>query len=649
MSGVTFLNQSGGLEASITHSVDYLQARAVPDGALSIQAVVHEGRVGWSYAHRGWNGGWDDSLRTFRPLTVGDGPKFLCMFRGIQIYYTHPIDIYSDLSVIFLVESPIKAESLSAYLGVPCVAIYGCAMWRASKGVAVLHPDLIRLRAYNALAEWVVMFDGDVATNANVAREAAFLSSGLSLFSITHKFLKLPELELGSGADDWVVDCIAKGLPPEQALRQLGLQPVVAREPPSMAAAKCGLQTRTNENGALIIPKNFYNLCAALKNHEEWKGKLSTDEYLGPRYNEKAIDQTDLFGLATKWAESTIWYGDLIGVDRMAGAMQHELNSHKTNVLKTYLDDLNSPEVVGMTERFATECLGVEKDMQAEYIHLLRCFGVALMARIYKPGSKFDGILILQGHEGLGKTWMLERLLGTQFSTIQKGMKDIKDIYRSMRGSAVVIFDELVGFNKADMEELWSLASETEIKFIDKYQTYATEFLSHSVFVGTTAKTNWDYSRSGEGARRYMIIKCKGVERQDGAMRFSMAWLEANREALLAEWRDLYLKGLEYWKYEGIAKEIRASVRVENPHIERLKDILNGDAGRQFTRDVERKICYVISATQATIMLNFSNPTRTQVNDVASALREMGFESTRVYNSETQKKEDRYVIERSLL
>ena len=173
---------------------------------------------------------------------------------------------------------------------------------------------------------------------------------------------------------------------------------------------------------------------------------------------------------------------------------------------------------------------------------------VAAVARIYKPGIKFDSVLVLNGPQGCGKSTFFGKL-GKQWysdSLTIGDMKDGKTAAEKLQGYWLLELGELAGIKKVDVETVKSFVTRAD----DKYrQAYASVVDSHPracVIVGST-NSEGGFLRDVTGNRRFWPVhvtgqgKYRGWDLDDTTV--DQIWAEAIE--LYQGGEELYLKGEE--------------------------------------------------------------------------------------------------------
>lgn len=143
-----------------------------------------------------------------------------------------------------------------------------------------------------------------------------------------------------------------------------------------------------------------------------------------------------------------------------------------------------------------------------------RCWLKAAIKRLYEPGCMWDQMLILYDRQGgTGKTKIFERLsLDNYAMNIDISNKDGISV---MNTAWIINFDELARFDKKDMNMLKTfITTRMDVNRL-AYARYAKEFKRHCVFCGTTNEQFFLRDYTSERERRFWIMNCNGVRRDD--------------------------------------------------------------------------------------------------------------------------------------
>lgn len=135
---------------------------------------------------------------------------------------------------------------------------------------------------------------------------------------------------------------------------------------------------------------------------------------------------------------------------------------------------------------------------------------VAAIARIYKPGTKFDSILVLNGAQGMGKSTLFA-LLGKQWFSDSLSIADMKDktAPEKLQGYWLLEISELTGMKKVDVETVKSFITRTDDKFRQAYGVSVESHPRSCVIVGTT-NSDGGFLRDITGNRRFWPVRVSG-------------------------------------------------------------------------------------------------------------------------------------------
>lgn len=141
-----------------------------------------------------------------------------------------------------------------------------------------------------------------------------------------------------------------------------------------------------------------------------------------------------------------------------------------------------------------------------DYVHAVtRKTLCAAVARVFKPGIKFDTMLTLIGGQGMGKTSFFERLGGAWFSNSMPTFKG-KEAMESLQGVWILEVGEMAAMKKAESEEVKNLLSKTRDNFRVAYGRRGEIFPRQCIIVGTTNKK--EIFRDTTGNRRFWPVDC---------------------------------------------------------------------------------------------------------------------------------------------
>ena len=175
--------------------------------------------------------------------------------------------------------------------------------------------------------------------------------------------------------------------------------------------------------------------------------------------------------------------------------------------IKDYLSTL-SWDGIPRLDSLLIDYLGAE---DSEYVRAVtRKTLVAAIARIYKPGTKFDFILVLNGPQGMGKSTLFA-LLGKQWFSDSLSISDMKDktAPEKLQDYWLLEISELTGMKKVDVETVKSFITRTDDKFRQAYGVNVESHPRSCIIVGTT-NSDGGFLRDITGNRRFWPVCVNG-------------------------------------------------------------------------------------------------------------------------------------------
>lgn len=180
---------------------------------------------------------------------------------------------------------------------------------------------------------------------------------------------------------------------------------------------------------------------------------------------------------------------------------------------------------------------------------------VAAVARVFRPGIKFDYVLTLVGPQGIGKSTLLGKLgkswYSDSFGTIQG-----KEAFEQIQGVWIVEMGELAGLRNAELETVKHFITKREDRYRVAYGRRVENFPRQCVLFGTT--NNRGFLRDATGNRRFWPVDALQEERTKDVFG-DLTEYEINQ--VWAEARDYYRQGEPLYlsaELEAVANAIQA-------------------------------------------------------------------------------------------
>jgi predicted P-loop ATPase len=220
---------------------------------------------------------------------------------------------------------------------------------------------------------------------------------------------------------------------------------------------------------------------------------------------------------------------------------------HAFHPVRKYLNNLKW-DGVKRVETLLIDYLGAE-DTEITRV-FARKFLAAAVARIMRPGIKFDSILLLVGDQNLGKSLIGKKLARDYFDDSLYTVKG-KDAMEALRGFWILEMPEMHATRRADLETVKQFISKQKDSYRPAYGRHIKTYARQCVFIGTT--NDRAILKDKTGNRRFWTVECK--KKKDNTLIENLTnetvdqiWAEAM--LIYESGETLWLKGSEYEKAE---------------------------------------------------------------------------------------------------
>lgn len=250
-------------------------------------------------------------------------------------------------------------------------------------------------------------------------------------------------------------------------------------------------------------------------------------------------------------------YG-ITGKDRIFDAVNVVAAENSFHPVRDYLDGC-AWDGVPRVDTLLIDYLGAEDNAYVRAV--TRKSLAAAVARIYRPGCKFDYMLTLQGKQGLGKSAFIAKLGGRWFSDSFTTMQG-KDAYEQVQGVWIMEVGELAGMRKAEAETIKLYISKQVDRFRPAYGRRLQEFPRQCIFIGTTNETQ--FLRDTTGNRRFWVVNTPNTPARS-------MWDDLTPDEVRLIWAEaveIYKAGETLYlprDLEAMAREIQETYEEENP------------------------------------------------------------------------------------
>lgn len=213
--------------------------------------------------------------------------------------------------------------------------------------------------------------------------------------------------------------------------------------------------------------------------------------------------------------------------------------------IREYLDNLPSWDNTSRVDTLLIDYFGADDTTYTRAVS--RKSMVAAVARVYRPGTKFDSVPILNGPQGIGKSTFYAKLAGDWFSD-SLTLTDMKDKAgpEKLQGYWILELGELAGMKKTDVETVKSFISRVDDKYRASYGVNVENHPRQCIIVGST-NTESGFLRDITGNRRFWPVRVNGNAKKKSWQltkeEVSQIWAETL--VVYAKGEKLYLEGDE--------------------------------------------------------------------------------------------------------
>ena len=292
---------------------------------------------------------------------------------------------------------------------------------------------------------------------------------------------------------------------------------------------------------------------------------------------------------------------------------------HRRNPVADYLDGL-SWDGVARLETWLQTVYGVPDDTYHRTVGSLLLRG--MVNRAYRPGCKFDYMVVLEGPEGARKSSSL-RVLAT--GTIEPGhnsvfgdaaifhQKNPRDRSDLIRGKWLNEVAELSGMNKQSAEDVKQFITIQADEYRAAYARLSQSYPRTGVLVGTSNPKDW--LRDATGGRRFLPVATSGLADTE--------WLIDHRDQLFAE---AVVRKDEPLFLSGEAKDLADAQVDERRKEDPWDDLLEGVRPDQVVGDEDRLANETVWAVLDVPKAQRTGP---MLDRLISRMRRLGWEKGR--------------------
>jgi len=220
---------------------------------------------------------------------------------------------------------------------------------------------------------------------------------------------------------------------------------------------------------------------------------------------------------------------------------------------------------------------------------------VAAVARIFRPGIKFDYVLTLIGPQGAGKSTLPAKMAGEWFSDSFPNLNDQKEAMSQIQGSWIIEIGELAGLRKASVETIKHFVRKQVDKFRKAYGKKNGKYYRQCIFIATTNTRQFLTDQTGNRCFWPVDVFPENIVKNIHELS------ENERKQLWAEAVHYFNKGEKLYLPHDIEEEayrIQEDHMFEDEWFDIIQDYLDSPAAdeNEWTDDTE-KVLMRVNAT----------------------------------------------------
>ncbi|MGN7470359.1 VapE domain-containing protein [Brevibacillus sp. SAFN-007a] len=271
-------------------------------------------------------------------------------------------------------------------------------------------------------------------------------------------------------------------------------------------------QTKLEQHHKTGMPLPTAGNVELILTHDVWRGVLAYDAFGNSEVIRKPLpwrglerpgrDYEPWLGADDKRLQH--WFSKVYGISSaklIQNAFTEVVHKNTFHPIKAYLESATW-DGVPRAERIFSVYLGAPDTYYVRQV--TRKMLLAAVTRLYRPGCKFDQMLVLVGPQGAGKSSLLAKLGREWFSDSLRTFEN-KEAGEHLQSGWIFEIGELSAMKKSEVEEVKAFLSKTEDRYRVAYDRQVSEFPRKCVFFGTT--NTRDFLRDATGNRRFWPVE----------------------------------------------------------------------------------------------------------------------------------------------
>lgn len=520
-----------------------------------------------------------------------------------NIPYIHPRTLELSGDYIVCCEGEKKTAAVIKNLQIPAFGIGGCQMWRDPSGSGSIHPWIRRL--IGDRKRLLIIPDGDVLRydicNAYGTFAAAVAEAGIEV-ELLHPTGKIDDLLVG-----W----------PESKRRELFESlPRLSRndlvQSPTSLAKRYNLAFKQDAKGTVTVHQHSANVMRLMEEHQGfpkiWRNTDNNRVMVGDKPAEP--DRTEV--------EIANHFQYNLGFDKVTNRLIFTCVQAlaRINSRSPFLEYIKSQKWDGVArlDEWMIKHWGAKDEVFTREVS--RKWLTSACARMDRPGTKVDWMLIVVGPQSTGKTSMPGIIFNGSNLTLYGDHND-KDLHMLLHSALCIGFDELDSFGKRESSNLKAMVTRNEDAFRPPYGASVEIFPRRFTLYGCGNRDEF-LQHDPSGYRRYAVLEI--------AKLLDFKGLEADRDQLWAEAWHTYTSGDRFWEVEGASEHAQNHVS-PNPLEDQIVNTIESWKTSKVSNNVKDGVLY-FTMTGLLAALNMEREVRNTnlTREISAILKAMGAE-----------------------
>lgn len=515
--------------------------------------------------------------------------------------YILPATIRLPGEELICAEGEKKTAAIIKFLQLPAFGIGGCQLWRHPDGSGSVHPWIRELLVKRGTRRVTITPDGDIH-RYDISTAYGNFARALELEGIEVRILNP-----GGKIDDLIVEWGTSARENWDHIPAIDPRDLV--QSPSALIKKYGLAFKTDSKDRPIVHQHTSNVMKLMEEHSAfpriWRNQDNNRIMVGEDIASPDLTEIDIAN----------YFQHNLGFDKVTHKLIFSCIQAlgKRNARSPFLEWIRGLQWDGRP-RLATWLQDMWGVADGAFVREVGTkWLVSACARLDKPGTKLDWMLIVVGPQRTGKTSMPGIMFKGSNLTLY-GEHNDKDLHMLLHSALCVGFDELDSFNRKESSNLKAMVTRNEDSFRPPYGASIEVFPRRFTLYGCGNRHDFlQYDSSGY--RRYAIVEVNRL--------LDFQRLESERDQLWAEAWGIYQAGnCTYWEVEGASESALKHV-VDNPVEDKIEEFL----WRRVVDKVggSQGVVY-FKMTEILQHLGMENETTNsaRIKDIAAVLHKMG-------------------------